>query len=340
MDFNSLRCTACETAYKPGTKQTHCEQLLHQLYRLEGFKRCFFEQCPDAPGLHFVGGQINNRRTNQLLSFTGTGLNRCDALARAYGEACEASSLGILNTVRSSGLGASVQDDEAIMHSIFELIEHDALARWWYDNKKPKPLQQTEAQQKETHQLTEKLRQGINTRRFKLLALNSFLELPVIAAVSFDKQGQCIALGSAVRFSISQTIEASVREMCQMEYAHHLVRDKLNRGGYSVLNHEDKLTIQRASVITEKRLQNHIDESGSSAIYQAPPTRSRLIKYLNTNGVDIEHTRLAKFQGELKVYRSKSRQLRQLVPAPPTQRPNTMKPKQICPFHAFERLLP
>ncbi|MGB0867152.1 MAG: YcaO-like family protein [Granulosicoccaceae bacterium] len=341
INYDRTHCSVSEETRKLGGHQTQCEHWLHRLYQLEGFKRCFFERCPDAPGLHFVGGQINNQRIKRILSFTGTGINRCDALARAYSEACEASTLGLNDTAHSAGLGASTDDDEAITHSVFELIEHDALAHWWYGNKKPQPLRQSKIELKKTHLLVKRLRQGINTRGVNLLTLNSYLKLPVVAALSFDQQGQCIALGSAARASTYEAIEASIREMCQMEYAHHLVRDKLQRGGYSVLNHEDRLTIHRASVITKKKLQSYIDKSDrsdKSCACQGPASRLRLMQYLNSYGVYIDCTKLAEYPGEIKVYRSRSRQLRQFVPVPETQRPNTMKTRP--PFYAFERLLP
>lgn len=317
--------------------QTDSASVLLQLQALPTFERCFFVQCPDSPGLHFVGGQINNKTLSKLIPFTGTGLSASDAISRALGEACEASALHLSESLQARGLGASTTSESAALHSIFELLEQDALARWWFLKQKPSVIEHIDL---EIKHLINILRQNNRTRSMQLLEFNNCLALPIIAAVSFDKLGQCIAIGSAARANKLSAIEAAIREMCQMEYAHHLVRYKLKYSSLSQLPTADQNTIRRASLMTQDRLRSCVDETKHLTKSASPIDSATLVTRLADHGIHVKTTKLTSFNGGIKVYQSTSSSLYKLAGTTAQALSQRQSLAPDCPYRIFEQLLP
>lgn len=277
----------CETTRNIGPNKRCCEQGLLELQSTDLFKRCFFDVCPDAPGLHIIGGESLDKNQKGIYSFTGTGVRLCEALARAKGEASEIAALRANGYKRAVGLGASNSRDSAVCHGIYELIEHDAMALWWFGARLPPELILPPALHASIDEYISKLRRRECKRKHLLLDISCDTHVPAVAAVSFDEDGHCFSLGSAARASFSEAITAALREMCQMEYAHHLTRAKLQQRGYIELCDQEKDNIHRATVIKKTLFNNYIGPASLPTALSLPDNSVALCGYLKTQGIDM-----------------------------------------------------
>jgi ribosomal protein S12 methylthiotransferase accessory factor len=114
----------------------------------------------------------------------------------------------------SSGLAAGDTLDEAIERGLLELIERDAVAIWWYGRIRRPPLLISE-----DPPLVRKFAAwaGENGRRFWLLDLTNDLGVPVAVAVSCDRSGRNISLGSGAGWTIADAAESALGELVQFE---------------------------------------------------------------------------------------------------------------------------
>jgi YcaO-like protein with predicted kinase domain len=114
----------------------------------------------------------------------------------------------------SNGCAAGATLDEAVNKGLFECIERDAMAIWWY------------ARQSRSHfpsayldAIAPRLSWWLSNRKRKyhLIDVSSEVKAPVIAAVSHNEDGKEIAIGSASAPDTKQAVISAVTEMVQME---------------------------------------------------------------------------------------------------------------------------
>lgn len=166
----------------------------------------------------------------------------------------------------SSGLGAGATGAAAASHATLELIEHDALANWWFGRRPAVALSIDSLPDAAT--FLHSVRDGAAHRRETVLfQLRSKFSIPVAGAASFDRRGQCFACGTAARSDLEAAAVAALREMCQIEFGHHCVRAKLAQLNQASLSVEDGNYIKRAKLITRQRflpLLDHVAHSQHS----------------------------------------------------------------------------
>jgi thiazole/oxazole-forming peptide maturase SagD family component len=121
----------------------------------------------------------------------------------------------------STGCAAGRTRQEATQAALCECIERDALALWWHGGHAPRPLALEVIDRLQPRLFWWLRRRGRNTR---LLDLTSDIGLPVVAAVSSDRYGQLVAVGSAARPDVADAALAAVTEMVQAEAAMEAAR--------------------------------------------------------------------------------------------------------------------
>ena len=120
----------------------------------------------------------------------------------------------LVTDATSSGCAAGVTGDAATLTALWECIERDAVALWWHGGLPagPLPLDLIDRQHPRLHWWLDQ-----RDRTTTLLDLTTNIGLPVVASVSADAGGRCVAVGTAARPSLAAAALAAVTEMIQTE---------------------------------------------------------------------------------------------------------------------------
>ncbi|MCV9999757.1 YcaO-like family protein [Pararhizobium sp. YC-54] len=115
----------------------------------------------------------------------------------------------------SNGCAAGASQEDAVIAAFLELVERDATALWWY-GRHPRPaFDQTGLQGAST--LVASL--ADRRRNHHLLDLTTDLGIPVCAAISFEPEGDAVAIGVSAHFDASRAAVAALTEMLQIEFS-------------------------------------------------------------------------------------------------------------------------
>jgi ribosomal protein S12 methylthiotransferase accessory factor len=150
----------------------------------------------------------------------------------------------------SSGAAAGRNFEAAAMRAILELCERDAAALWWQGGKCGRGFPLEHAATRAATALIERLRGGTTERKAWILDIAAVADVPVVAAVSTDRDGRGLACGLAARCDVVEAAEAAVLEMCQMELAAPLAAAKRAEAGDRALNEADRRHLRRAAFDT------------------------------------------------------------------------------------------
>ena len=143
----------------------------------------------------------------------------------------------------SLGCAAGRSLAEATLSALFELIERDALGLWWRGGDTAGPIEEEAIP--EATALLARVRAGAIARRTRFLDIGSDIGIPVVAAVSFDRDGRSVAAGFAARAGYDAAACAALRELAQMELGNRLVSAKLERGGTRALVEAERRQLRR-----------------------------------------------------------------------------------------------
>lgn len=128
----------------------------------------------------------------------------------------------LVTDATSNGCAAGLNRLEATGTALWECIERDALALWWHGRLPPGSVPVTKIDR-----LQPRLSWWLERRDrvTRLLDLTTDIGLPVVAAVSSERDGRHVALGSAARPQIADAALAAVTEMVQTEVAMEVARE-------------------------------------------------------------------------------------------------------------------
>ncbi|MBY0318272.1 MAG: YcaO-like family protein [Reyranella sp.] len=147
----------------------------------------------------------------------------------------------------STGTGAGLGPLDAALHGLLELVERDAVALWWRGGRPAHVISNASG-----NAMLEHLRGGPTHRRAWLLDVTSDVGVPVVVAASCNDDGFGLCCGFAARPTQAKAAEAAVREMAQMELAHHLSEVKRQTQGEACLSELDRRHIERFRSIDVK----------------------------------------------------------------------------------------
>ncbi len=243
---------------------------------------------PDAEGApDWSGGRMI--RGNDLATGAEVSLpfDRCIRSLRNSGAVTPPFMLG-------TGCGAGDTLDAAALHGLFELIERDAAALWWWGRRRGRPLAAEEPGVRGALLYLATLRGERVGRVTWFLDITTDVGVPVMASISVERDGSHVACGTACRASVAAALRSAIREMCQMEMAYDVVRAKEAQSGAEALNAVDLRHKERAAVISADSCE-HLHPAGVPARYMpvaeddAGPglTLPRIVQRLGTIGAKV-----------------------------------------------------
>lgn len=120
---------------------------------------------------------------------------------------------GAVAVADSNGCACGPTPEAAMCAGLLEVIERDAVARWWYGKRRRPPLSLSilEAQPDLRAFLTRR------ARICRLFDITTDLAVPVVAAASFEEDGTVIALGFAAKPDLAAAALAATVEMLAIE---------------------------------------------------------------------------------------------------------------------------
>jgi ribosomal protein S12 methylthiotransferase accessory factor len=148
----------------------------------------------------------------------------------------------------SSGFAAGTTLTAAIEAATLELVERDAIALWWHGGRPPRRIEAPSV--KGAQDILNSMRGGRSERQTVLLDLTTGLDVPVVAAVSSNRDGNDLAFGYAARLTWHMAVEAALKELAQMELGNFLA-DLKERSGKG-----DHLTAQEIKLLERRDILN------------------------------------------------------------------------------------
>lgn len=139
----------------------------------------------------------------------------------------------------SNGCAAGRTEQQALQAGLYELVERDAICNWWFGDTVPKLVSAEDISRFGIFELVKALRLAKPERTYRLIDIRSTIDVPVIAAFSFDSSGRGYAGGYAASFSPVLAMRSAIIEMLQMEVGQELVAAKQNLHGLESLNQAD-----------------------------------------------------------------------------------------------------
>ena len=166
-----------------------------------------------------------------------------------------------LAPANSSGVAAGDTLENAAVRAFLELVERDAVAVWWY-NRISRP-----------RLFPERLDEGLvaayaqwSRNRDRVLQLHDLthdLGIPVLAAVSHNRDGSAIALGFGTGTSTRQAARHAIGELAQCEYNLALITEHVASQGPQGLTAEAKALL---GWVQSARLDEHPHLIGGPAL--------------------------------------------------------------------------
>jgi ribosomal protein S12 methylthiotransferase accessory factor len=157
------------------------------------------------------------------------------------------------HTALSVGVAAGPSFDWAASRALLELIERDAASLWWTGGRRGKTVPLDEPAMVEIARLVATLRQQTSDRTSWLLDITTDIGIPVVAALSCDREGRQLAYGFAARLSIGEAARAAILELCQTELAILLAKIKRMEIGEERLLATDRAHLERDAMICADR---------------------------------------------------------------------------------------
>jgi ribosomal protein S12 methylthiotransferase accessory factor len=148
----------------------------------------------------------------------------------------------------STGVAAGTSFDDAAGRAILELIERDAAALWWHGAIHGRPMACEGAAMAEGTQVLRRLRDDNAMRASWLLDISSDLGVPVVAALSFDRDGSDMACGLGAARTAATAARKAILELGQMELGLQLTALKRRKDETS-LSDGERHQLKRAAEI-------------------------------------------------------------------------------------------
>jgi ribosomal protein S12 methylthiotransferase accessory factor YcaO len=125
---------------------------------------------------------------------------------------------------RSLGLAAGPEREDAIAAGLLELVERDAVARWWYDGVPARLPDAVDAGN--VGAWLGRMRAGAPEPRRTTQLLLLPAVLPVACALSFDADGAGLAMGFKAAEDVEGALHGAAVELLQMEIALAMARHR------------------------------------------------------------------------------------------------------------------
>jgi ribosomal protein S12 methylthiotransferase accessory factor len=149
----------------------------------------------------------------------------------------------------SVGVATGPSLDWAASRALLELIERDAASLWWTGGRRGKAVPLDHTAMAPIVRLAGALRQQAHDRSTWLLDITTDIAIPVVAALSCNRDGRQLAYGFAARRSIADAAQAAILELCQTELAIQFALIKQAELGEERLQPADRAHLERDRMI-------------------------------------------------------------------------------------------
>ena len=144
----------------------------------------------------------------------------------------------------SNGCAAAPSADLAALAALGEVIERDAIARWWWGGVPAVAVAPAYLEETGLAGLLREIRP--QTRRIVwLLSLPGLSGVPVAAALSSEPDGSAVVAGFAAGCDPVAVMRRAVLEMCQMELAQDLAVLRAQEEGAAALSPRERVWLDR-----------------------------------------------------------------------------------------------
>lgn len=167
--------------------------------------------------------------SNRITQFQDKNTNACHFIPSFCSLVGEEKSFGIPSERLVSTNGSAVAETFAVASdkAMFELIERDAVAIWWYNRIARQKLPRSVIEEACGSDLHMWLYSRV--RHFHVLDLRSDLGIPVAGALSYEQDGSMIADGYAAGRTWPEAVLSAVLEMLQAEISLSFMEQKAER---------------------------------------------------------------------------------------------------------------
>ena len=152
-------------------------------------------------------------------------------------------------TALSVGVAAGPTFEWAASRALLELIERDAAGLWWMGGRRGEAVPLDSPAMAELVGLVGSLRQQTHDRVSWLLDITTDIGIPVIVALSCDRDGRQLAYGLAARLSVAEAARSAILELCQTELALLLAAIRRAEVGEENLLPTDRAHLERDAKI-------------------------------------------------------------------------------------------
>lgn len=129
--------------------------------------------------------------------------------------------------VDTTGCAAASEKDAAILHGLFELIERDAIAIWWYNKVRRPGIEISRLRSPWVVELHRFFKQ--QERSLEVLDITDDLGVPTYVAVSADSEGRDIFFGGGCSLCGVCAASKALSELLQLWYWNQIVTPDLDR---------------------------------------------------------------------------------------------------------------
>lgn len=200
-------------------------------------------------------------------------------------------------TAPSVGAAAGQTFEDAAVRALLEIVERHAAYVWWEAGRRPKLLPWDHGAVRAGSELIERLREGSSERSTWALDITTDVDIPCVAAVSFDLEGRSFCCGLAARPDPAEATCAAIEELCQMEVGLMIAQSKqyvspaetkLNPADIAHLARATKIDLKRCSLLHPKGVSASSKRSDPRLSFAQIKDRFRLAE---TDAVLIDLTR-------------------------------------------------
>jgi thiazole/oxazole-forming peptide maturase SagD family component len=186
----------------------------------------------------------------------------------------------------SNGLALGTDLEDTARRSLFELIERDATAIWWYNQLILPRIDPATLGNVTVSVYEDWLRH--HGRILRLLRLTMDLPVPVVAAISSDSLGRRPAMGFAADFSTPEAARRAVSELAQCEANLALLEGHARRQGIEGLTRR-AAQLYRWHHQTDLNLLPHLEgvEGDTSPAAEKPLEYSTYLDILRQKSLDV-----------------------------------------------------
>ncbi|RMC64887.1 YcaO-like family protein [Sinorhizobium meliloti] len=149
----------------------------------------------------------------------------------------------------STGCAAGASVEGAARHALCELIERDTARRWWCGSHAARPVDAAHPALAKAMAWLSAARREKSDRDVTLLDIAGDAVIPVVAAVSFLRNGGGFVVGTAAHPNLAEAAIGALREMVQMEFGLAMATVKRDRFGPENLSQPDLRHLLRAATI-------------------------------------------------------------------------------------------